>query len=89
MAAFSGPNQVKIRSDSGPNQVWGEGFRGGRVQRGRSGWEGSVAPPESLDTTLPDMNYRMENQHGELFEIRRCSACPENFLCPENFNEVL
>ena len=25
------------------------GFGGGRVQRGRSGWEGSVAPPQSLD----------------------------------------
>ena len=45
----SGPNRVKSRSKSGPDQVRGEGFGGGRVQRGRSGWEGSVAPPESLD----------------------------------------
>ena len=27
-AAFSGPNQVEIRSE-GPNQVWGEVFGGG------------------------------------------------------------
>ena len=46
---FSGPNPVKIRSKSGPNQVRGEGFRAGRVQRGRSGWEGSEAPRESLE----------------------------------------
>ena len=26
-----------------------KGFGGGRVERGRSGWEGSVAPPESLE----------------------------------------
>ena len=41
----SGHNQVKIRSKSGP----GGGFGGGWIQRGRSGWEGSVALPESLD----------------------------------------
>ena len=38
----SGQNQVKSRTESGP-QVRGEGFGGGRVKRGRSGWEGSVA----------------------------------------------
>ena len=48
---ISGSNRVKIRSKSGPNQVRGEGFRKGRVQRGRFGWEGSVAPRESLDRT--------------------------------------
>ena len=47
-SAFSGPNRVKIRSESGPNQVWGEGFGGGRVQRGRSGLEASVAPRKVL-----------------------------------------
>ena len=54
--AALGPNRVKIRSKLGQNQVKigsssvpGEGFGGGRGQRGRSGWEGSVAPPESLD----------------------------------------
>ena len=31
----------------------GGGFGGGRVQRGRSGWEGSVAPPASLDLKVP------------------------------------
>ena len=36
--------RVKIRSKSGPNQVRGKGSGGGRVQRGRSGWRGSVAP---------------------------------------------
>ena len=35
---------VKIRSKLGPNEGPGEGFGGGRVQRGRSSWEGSVAP---------------------------------------------
>ena len=47
---ISSPNRVEIGSKSGPNQVRGVGFGGGRVQRGRSGWEGSVAPPESLDS---------------------------------------
>ena len=41
----SDQNQVKIGSETG----LGEGFGGGRVQRGRSSWEGSVAPPESLE----------------------------------------
>ena len=47
-SAFSGPNQIEIRSEirskSGPNQVWGEVFGGGWGQRGRSSWNGSVAP---------------------------------------------
>ena len=41
---FSGPNQVEIRSKSGPNQVWREVFGSGRGRRGRSDWSGSVAP---------------------------------------------
>ena len=44
----SGQNQVKIGSESGPNQVRGGGSDG-VGSRGRSGWEGSVAPLESLD----------------------------------------
>ena len=41
--------QVRIRSKSaGPDQIRGEGFGGGRVQRGRSGWERSVAPRKVL-----------------------------------------
>ena len=36
-------------SESGQNQGGGKGFGGGRVQRVRSGSEGSVAPPESLE----------------------------------------
>ena len=47
------PFRVRIGSKSGPNWVQirsgGKEFGGGRVQRGRSGWEGSVAPPETLD----------------------------------------
>ena len=37
---ISGLNQVEIRSKSGPNQVWAEGFGGFWRQRGSSGWEG-------------------------------------------------
>ena len=37
-----------LEKASGPNRVRGRGWEG-RVQRGRSDWEGSVAPPESLD----------------------------------------
>ena len=40
---------ARIRSKSGPNQVWGEGFGGGRVQRRRSGWKASVAPRKVLN----------------------------------------
>ena len=39
-----GQNQVKIGSESG----LGGRFGGGRVQRGKSGWEGSVAPRKVL-----------------------------------------
>ena len=41
--------QVQIRSKSGPIQVCAEVFGGGRGKRGRSGWNGPVGPPESLD----------------------------------------
>ena len=37
----SGRNHVQIRT--------GEGFGKGQGQRGRSGWDGLVAPPENLD----------------------------------------
>ena len=34
----------EIGSKSGPNRRGSVGFGGGRCQRGRSGWEGPVAP---------------------------------------------
>ena len=44
--------QERIRSKAGrnrgPNRVRRSRFGGGRVRKGRSGWEGSVAPPEGL-----------------------------------------
>ena len=64
--SFSGPNWVKIRSKSGLNQVLGEGFRGGRVQRGRSGWEGSVAPRKVL--TLWDV---IGSVHSHIMSVHR------------------
>ena len=51
-------HRVKIRSKSRPNQVQEEGFGGGRVQRGRSGWEGSVDPLESLYPSRPTDTYK-------------------------------
>ena len=48
-----GQNQVKIRSESR--------FGGGRVQRFRSGWEGSVAPPESLDLSGENKEHLKRN----------------------------
>ena len=44
-----GPEIRLFGSKSGLNWVRNEGFGGGRVQRGRSGWEGSAAPRESLE----------------------------------------
>ena len=46
-SAFSGPNPVKIGS-KWFNHVRAEGLGGGRVQRGRSSWKGSVAPRKVL-----------------------------------------
>ena len=62
-SAISGPNRVKIRSESGLNQVWREGFGGGRVQRGRSGWEGSVAPRKVLSLAFPEPNPETQRKH--------------------------
>ena len=52
-----GPEKADFVSESGqksgPNQVRGEGFGGGQGQRGRSGWEGSVAPRKVLILGVP------------------------------------
>ena len=40
----------RIQLQIGSNQVLGDVFGGGRGQRGTSGWDGPVGPPESLDT---------------------------------------
>ena len=45
-----GPKKTDFRSKVGQNQVWGEVLGGGRGQRGRSGWDGAVGPPKSLDS---------------------------------------
>ena len=37
-----------LLSKLGQSQVWGRCSEGGRGQRGRFGWDGPVAPPESL-----------------------------------------
>ena len=50
---------VQIRSG-------GEGFRGGQVQRGSSGWEGSVAPQKVLKLGSAII-FRMVSEY--------CSAC--------------
>ena len=42
-----------VRTGSKFNQVRGEGLGGGRVQRGRSGWLGSVAPRKVLILQKP------------------------------------
>ena len=55
-----GQNQVKIGSESGP----GRGFGGGRVQRGRSGWEGSVAPRKVLTV------HHLQESHGFVLRAR-------------------
>ena len=44
LSVNSGPNQAESRSKSRPDQVPAEGFGGGRCQRGRSSWNGPVAP---------------------------------------------
>ena len=41
-------------------------FGGGRVQRGRSGWEGSVAHLESLDLSAPNRAIAICVGHGEV-----------------------
>ena len=65
------PFQVRIRSKSGPNQVRGERFGGGRVQRGRSGWEGSVAPPESLESSRRKVGHKYPKNLLRLFLPQR------------------
>ena len=50
---FHWPNQVEIRSKFRS----GGGVRRSRGQRGRSGWEGPVAPPESLDFKAPKKDF--------------------------------
>ena len=41
-----------FRSEPGPNQAWGEGLGGGPARRGRSGWNGPVAPRKVLTLSL-------------------------------------
>ena len=66
---FSGPNQVEIRSKSGPNQVWAEGF--GWVGAGGVGPAGGVpvAPPESLYPKGPKIEKIQDRPPGLKFSI--------------------
>ena len=64
-----------LRSESGHNRVntrsWGEGLGevGARgVQRGRSGWNGPVAPPESLENS-PKRKSRPDILAGVLPDV--------------------
>ena len=64
---ISGPNRVQIRSKSGSNHVRGEGRGGGLARRGRSGWNGPVAPRKVLtpDTDHPLTRHDSKNDTWE------------------------
>ena len=69
--ARKGGFQVRIESKPSENRVPdpGEGFRGGRA-RGRSGWEGSVAPRKVLTLHLKPGHLKMA------FSSARCHPDP-------------
>ena len=75
------PFQFRIRLKSGQNQVWirsREGSEGGRVQKGRSGLEGSAAPPESLDCMVSVVRV-----------LAVKFVCPKNLKQPNERKKVL